>query len=252
MEYLMTYGWAILAIAIVMVSLYSLGIFNLGNLKPTALPGSCQVIRTAAQTSLAGQCSNMIPKYVAYFTGSTAYVSVPSNSNLNLNSATFSFWLYPIIISAADIIERGVGSGAFQQYYIRYTSSTQFQCVLDNGVRFYSITATDASLGITANRWNHIACVVNDTGNMAYLYVNGILKASASPTSSSTSKGSSLLYIGGYSWDGYSKGYMADAQIYNASLDNVTVNLLYKEGIGGGADQSAAPCRVVAIEWRCE
>ncbi|MDE1768323.1 MAG: hypothetical protein KGH69_04880 [Candidatus Micrarchaeota archaeon] len=78
MEYLMTYGWAILAIAIVMVSLYSLGIFNSGSLQPTATPGSCQVVRTAAQTSLAGQCSNIIPKYVGKFNGNNGYVSSPA------------------------------------------------------------------------------------------------------------------------------------------------------------------------------
>ncbi|MDE1823137.1 MAG: hypothetical protein KGH69_05215 [Candidatus Micrarchaeota archaeon] len=91
MEYLMTYGWAILAIAIVMVSLYSLGIFNLGNLAPTATPGSCQVIRTSAQTSLAGQCGNLIPKYVGKFNGAGSYIHA-SNFQMPENAFSFSVW----------------------------------------------------------------------------------------------------------------------------------------------------------------
>ena len=37
MEYLMTYGWAILIIAVVLGALFSLGVFNSANLAPRAL-----------------------------------------------------------------------------------------------------------------------------------------------------------------------------------------------------------------------
>ena len=41
MEYLMTYGWAILIIAVVLGAIYSLGLFNGAALAPHAQPGSC-------------------------------------------------------------------------------------------------------------------------------------------------------------------------------------------------------------------
>ncbi len=41
MEYLMTYGWAILIIAIVLAALFSLGVFNPINFEPKASAGSC-------------------------------------------------------------------------------------------------------------------------------------------------------------------------------------------------------------------
>ena len=41
MEYLMTYGWAILIIAIVMVALFQLGIFN--PQEPRITAGACEV-----------------------------------------------------------------------------------------------------------------------------------------------------------------------------------------------------------------
>ena len=52
MEYLMTYGWAILIIAIVLGVLYYLGVFNATNLAPHAQPGSCQVYRPDGPGSL--------------------------------------------------------------------------------------------------------------------------------------------------------------------------------------------------------
>ncbi|MGC8662693.1 MAG: hypothetical protein ACP5RT_02830, partial [Candidatus Micrarchaeia archaeon] len=43
MEYLMTYGWAILIIAVVLGALFQLGVFNANNFAPKAPPGACQV-----------------------------------------------------------------------------------------------------------------------------------------------------------------------------------------------------------------
>ncbi|MEM3661833.1 MAG: hypothetical protein QXG73_03325, partial [Candidatus Micrarchaeaceae archaeon] len=74
MEYLMTYGWAILIIAVVLGALYSLGIFNSTNFAPKAPPGSCQVFRpngpyTTSFINLEGVCNGELPQYVANFNG---------------------------------------------------------------------------------------------------------------------------------------------------------------------------------------
>ena len=82
MEYLMTYGWAILIIAIVLVALFSLGIFNSANFAPRAQPGSCEVLRNSAQTSLVGQCNGMLPEYVAQFNSASSYIGIPAISGL--------------------------------------------------------------------------------------------------------------------------------------------------------------------------
>ena len=62
MEYLMTYGWAILIIAVVLGALFQLGVFNANNFAPKAPPGSCQVFRpngpgTTSFINLEGVCS---------------------------------------------------------------------------------------------------------------------------------------------------------------------------------------------------
>ncbi len=53
----MTYGWAILIIAVVLVALFQLGVFNGSNLAPKAQAGSCEVVKNAEGTSLAVGCA---------------------------------------------------------------------------------------------------------------------------------------------------------------------------------------------------
>ena len=50
MEYLMTYGWAILIIAVVLAALFGLGILNLSNVSPRAPPNSCRVFGISQTT----------------------------------------------------------------------------------------------------------------------------------------------------------------------------------------------------------
>ena len=72
MEYLMTYGWAILIIAVVLGALFSLGVFNGANFAPKAPPGACQVFRpngpgSTSFINLEGVCNGELPQYIATF-----------------------------------------------------------------------------------------------------------------------------------------------------------------------------------------
>ncbi|MEM3202167.1 MAG: hypothetical protein QXY21_00685, partial [Candidatus Micrarchaeaceae archaeon] len=74
MEYLMTYGWAILIIAVVLGALFSLGVFNPMSFAPKASPGSCQVFRpngpgTTSFINLEGICNGEMPQYVMKLSG---------------------------------------------------------------------------------------------------------------------------------------------------------------------------------------
>ncbi|MEM3781662.1 MAG: hypothetical protein QXT43_01715, partial [Candidatus Micrarchaeaceae archaeon] len=69
MEYLMTYGWAILIIAVVLGALFELGVFNSNTFAPKAPPGACQVFRpngpgTTSFINLEGLCNGELPEYV--------------------------------------------------------------------------------------------------------------------------------------------------------------------------------------------
>ena len=45
MEFLMTYGWSILIIAVVLGALFQLGVFSSANLAPRAQTGNCRVLQ---------------------------------------------------------------------------------------------------------------------------------------------------------------------------------------------------------------
>ena len=88
MEYLMTYGWAILILTVVIGALYSMGIFGSTTSAPRAQPGSCRVFRpngpgTTAYINLEGVCTGQLPQFVATFSGSNKKVTVPANPNWN-------------------------------------------------------------------------------------------------------------------------------------------------------------------------
>ncbi|MDE1851785.1 MAG: LamG domain-containing protein [Candidatus Micrarchaeota archaeon] len=228
MEYLMTYGWAILAIAIVMVSLYSLGIFNTGNLQPTATTGSCQVVRTAAQTSLAGQCNNLIPKYVGrvgYSSLITVGTPMPFGGNFTyviwikyLSNKTVSQW--PTILGAS------AGQGSHEWSALR-TSNWGASVFLEYG-KYPTCDGTSytnaGGVSISDGKWHQAVGTYN--GSALVLYVDGIKQNSASQ--SGLCPGSTPYYVGyGYN------GSISNVQVYNTSLDSAAVKALYQEGIGG-------------------
>ncbi|MDE1849288.1 MAG: hypothetical protein KGI00_01015 [Candidatus Micrarchaeota archaeon] len=223
MEYLMTYGWAILAIAIVMVSLYSLGIFNLGNLAPTATPGSCQVIRTAAQTSLAGQCNNLIPKYVGQFNGGYITTGATGFPKGNADISMFA-WINERQATSYPNVAYITGSGTSAQINTNNATSSTLNprmctagyCWIDSRI-------------FTTNQWAMLGFTYSASTGNVIIYLNGV--------------GGSPLTGGGQNFQTTSfsigagprffNGSIANVQVYNISLDNATVKALYREGIGG-------------------
>jgi len=100
----MTYGWAILIIAVVLAALFELGVFNPMTFAPKAPPGSCQVIRpegagTTNFISLSGECNGEIPQYVARMQNAPAYIAITNDQYipyLASSSRAFSLWFYII------------------------------------------------------------------------------------------------------------------------------------------------------------
>ncbi|MDE1823324.1 MAG: LamG domain-containing protein, partial [Candidatus Micrarchaeota archaeon] len=228
-------GWAILAIAIVMVSLYSLGIFSLGNLKPTATPGSCQVIRTAAQVSLAGQCNNLIPRYVGQFNGHSSSIYIPSSTSLGYSNDKVTYVMWFEATANALTIQ---GNQYPMSQIVSCTPCIAFYFA-GNGELRYSIETTTGdfvsfySSQLLPNVWYQAVMTYDGTTLTGYL--NGKLQGTAT-TSSGTIVNTNPLYFGSYVGiinNGNFNGSIADAQIYNASLDNTTITMLYHEGIGG-------------------
>ena len=229
MEYLMTYGWAILIIAVVLVALFRMGVLNSANFAPKAQPGSCQVFKTVEGTSLEGTCNNELPQYVARFDGVDSVITVGNNQNLHF-AGPFSVvaWVYmpaeqtsgaPEVINDYNGAYKGyqlyVNSGNIVFFYVGGSSSGEF-CA--------------SAQTISLKTWYQIVGIYN--GIAPNVYVDGV-QTSCSAFSPIVAE-SGTTSIGEANWyNEYFDGSISNIQLYNTSLSANDVAALYYEGIGG-------------------
>ena len=250
MEYLMTYGWAILIIAVVLAALFQLGVFNPATFAPKASPGSCQTLRPNGPYStdfmrLVGSCNNELPHYVIQFTSQNSLVQIPYQSGTPLfslsNAFTFSAWINPNSASAAhNIIARQQCNNAWPdtELYLGESSpsSLYVQLVLN-----YANSGTYTSfIGgvLQANKWYMISATFNKATNTVMIYVNGH-GVHVANYSQSVWQATTPFMIGGISapspgcWSSFGMDQLANVQVYNSALSSNDIISLYNEGLGG-------------------
>ena len=235
MEYLMTYGWAILIIALSLVVLYSLGIMNPKNFIPRAPPGSCFVFRpngpgTTDFVSLQGTCG-YLPMYVASFDGVGSYVEVPHSTTLEPTEFTLSLWIFPVQwnhnpTATALIAKRVLTSNGYIIFWLASTNTINWDW---GGYSYRWNTGYLPPL----NTWTHLVFVRDSAGRR--LYVNGALQASTTDAGASVTSGS-VLRIGmdTYAAEYWFKGLIYGVGIYNTALTPQEIRYLYQQGLGGG------------------
>ncbi|MEM3247643.1 MAG: LamG-like jellyroll fold domain-containing protein [Candidatus Micrarchaeaceae archaeon] len=245
MEYLMTYGWAILIIAVVLGALYSLGVFNSTNFAPKAPPGSCHVFRpngpgTSFDLNLEGVCNGELPEYVASFNGQSSRVQI-SQSPAGLCNLTVTAWSYDSGMASASrggtITISGYGSSGGIFYGgpdLEYNdTSFRFEYIYNNsgaaGGDQYFVS------GSYRGKWIFAAMTFNGiNGNLAS---NGIPVACinnvCTPYGGAVKCGTASIGWRIGAWDRYFNGSIANVQLYNTSLSASEIQALYQEGIGG-------------------
>ncbi len=253
MEYLMTYGWAILIIAVVLGALFQLGVFS-GIGTPKAQPGNCQVVRVGSgitQTvSLEGECQGQEPEYVGAFGASTqTYIWAPFSPTLQTpqqqSQLTLSAWIYEQPNNDCEVgvaILAPLSGGAYPvDWAYRFGVSGGSVWHQPNVVMlelFNTGTGQTNMYGSTAipySSWENIAATYN--GAAVQFYLNG-QPAGSTAYNSLVDPGTSndILIIGGNPNSGCSAsfpGYVSNLQIYNYTLSASEITALYNEGIGG-------------------
>lgn len=230
MEYLMTYGWAILVIAVVLGALYQLGVFNPGSFSGKAQAGNCQVVRpngpnTTQLITTQGVCTGQLPQFVSKFGGNgVIFANVIFTSQ---NAYSTCFW--------EEITSSPTGATASYSPFMLSSGSVFFE-------QYPSVTAwwaagqpTDAPLS-TVGKWQQLCGTYN--GASASIYINGKLIATNSMSGTLTT---SLLKIGdgdnvfasGQNYRYYFNGYLSNFQLYNSSLSSNEISAMYTTGIGG-------------------
>ncbi len=236
MEYLMTYGWAILIIAIVLGALFSLGVFSSSNFTPRARPGSCQVFRSVVATNLEGLCSGELPEYVAQI-NNKSYVNVSSAPSFAPEALTVVVWVKPAILSypcCARSKITGDNLGGNNDFYVDVNSSGYFNAYIYtviSGAGSWKVINSNGIV-VTPNTWYFVAETYN--GVTQNIYVNGAYNNGGGCACEDLPSPQGLMGIG----DGIGKGSpfagsIANLQLYNTTLSAAEISALYQEGIGG-------------------
>jgi hypothetical protein len=234
MEYLMTYGWAILIISVVLASLWSLGIFSINSNAGKAPPGSCRVFRPSASvsntyTNLVGVCTSQAPQYAAQFDGVSSYVDVGPALTSKTYPLSFVFWVKPSAISQSAYLVDFPGTSSPISIFLDYGDNK----ILLSGALPDTLGLSGISTYLPVGVWKQLAIVYTSNSNVAF-YLNGAQQTvSSTGFYASSSNGKGDVLIGGWTTGFYFPGSISNLQVYNASLDANTVRAMYAEGIGG-------------------
>ena len=245
MEYLMTYGWSILIVAVVLGALSFLGIFNPLTFTPKAQPGSCQVIKNTelGVSNFVGSCNNQVPQYVAKFNGSNYFILNNFVPQEGASQYTVSMWAYLTNSSQQDLVveyTQTVTASGCSTYSIAANPITINAWNQNYGPNWYT---SNSDISVPLNSWNMITITLSGggtgTGTMD-VYVNGALSANiVGQEMLHTDIGNPITEIGGGSTGclgnlkGSLEGKIANMQMYNSTLDSNAISMLYSEGIGG-------------------
>ena len=258
-EYLSTYGWTILIIAVVIGAMYQLGVFGSSTSAPRAIPGSCKVFRpngpgTNAYINLAGVCVGQLPQFVAQFNGQqgkgvTSYIDLKGTQNMNYYNITMVAWVdeYGMATNAyPGILSKATGNNPCEGYEITggaTASSTQVCLQVGNGASQASGGSWETCSSTNPyplNTWHQVVGAVTSNSNTyLWLYIDGKLVGSSTKTANTIAfLTSNDFLVSGRYWNSFLNypafnGSIANVQIYNATLDASEVQSLYAEGIGG-------------------
>ena len=235
MEYLMTYGWAILIIVVAFSALYFLGVFGATASTGGALPGSCRVYKpygtgTQQFIGLQGTCNSEQPRSVAQFSGGSSYVSV-NNEYFQGGSFTILAWVYwpsGTNFAPSDLGYAWSGPAAVDQGFGMFSRSDEWY------LNFYADDLA-CSIGPSAGKWYQFGASWNSATKLQTIWVNGAAACSRTSTGSLVTNSPLIIGSGSGSWDGsaYMGGDIADVQVYNTSLSSSDIMQMYYEGIGG-------------------
>jgi hypothetical protein len=233
MEYLMTYGWSILIVAVVLGALSFLGVFNPMTFTPKATAGGCQVIKNTELgiSNLEGACNNQVPQYVAQFNGESSYISTgTSDLPLGSNPRSVFAWIY----LTGNNLRQSIFS------YGSQSSSEEIRLEVFSGnilANIYGSGESGLGIQIPEDEWILVGYVYSDSGSSVTVYYNtqsstvpentgppNTILAATDPSDIGKEQGISGSYF---------DGSIANLQIYNTSLTNSSIKTLYDEGIGG-------------------
>lgn len=262
-EYLITYAWLFVVLAVVLAALYLLGVFGT-SFGVRATPGSCYVSRpygpnTTKLIALAGLCNNEIPEFTVAFTSNQNFFAINPSPIVTGNAVSMTAWIYTYYVDQLGhtesasrdnvfVIEGGgyATGGAGARLAINDYDNQELDYAVWTGTGGHGAgvfaEAVSPNNAVPLNKWIFVAGTYN--GAALTVYIN------AEPVGSIPQSGpidqDTIGVLGLYANDNlgaigavapttaaYFHGYISNVQLYNTSLSQSEISELYYEGIGG-------------------
>ena len=164
MEFLMTYGWSILIIAVVLGALFQLGVFNSANFAPEGAGGELQDRTGRRHGEPQGVCNGALPQSVAQFNGQSSYIQISSSASLNPVQITLALWINPSVISTSELIRK---FGQYEFYQSSPSSNVVLRAFLGEG-------DLSSNKQAATNTWTQIVATFD--GTTKTIYLNGFVE----------------------------------------------------------------------------
>ncbi len=169
------------------------------------------------------------------FDGVGGYGSAqPAYAGFSTNGLTVALWAYPTSLASwSRFIDYGNGAGSDNILFARNGTSADLTFEVYTGnASGGKVTAPGA---LTLNEWQHLAAVMDATGQVI-LYRNGIpLVTNTTAVPSAITRVSNVLGRSNWSQDGYYQGKMDDVRLYNRPLSEDAIMAL---AAGSGPDDT--------------
>lgn len=174
------------------------------------------------------ECTTGKPGIGARFSEDCQYGAIPDNPTLDVtNALSIAFWIRPERRTNMNLIQKGLEtSSAEPPYRIELRTNQKVRIALDGGS--FQRLSSSTLYPDDGTTWMHIAFTWD--GSTIRLYVNGVLDASTS-YSSTLNTNNEPLYIGGNpSRDNGFEGTIDDSRMYNRELTAAEVTTIYNLG----------------------
>jgi hypothetical protein len=239
LEYIMSYGWAIIIVLIIVAALYELGAFSSTNLSSRVQPGACIVTRvneygTSAGPTLSGECQAGLPEDVMTsvnpIAGSYVSISGPGIESAN-QSFSVAFWVsttYPNISQVVVAKEGGYG----------ICFGGRGITISDSAGHYYT-----APFRANLDQWYFVAVSYSNASGLAQIYINGSDVGSLLVPEFNQSQNSDTMYLSGTKSGRVCNtnvgltGLLSNVQLYDDALPDSDVEALYLTGIGAAPVQ---------------
>jgi prepilin-type N-terminal cleavage/methylation domain-containing protein len=170
-----------------------------------------------------------------YF-GGAGYISIPSASNLNFGSGSFTLsgWMKTTnsVLSGAPIIGKGSIATNSPKYGVRFTAVDTICVDLADGTNGGQCTlSSSGSFNVSDNSWHFAVATIDRNFQKIYGYVDGKLVNSISISTIGSVDSSYFLGIGNTQGAGVFVGSIDEVRVFNAALSTSQIKEQYYVGL---------------------